>query len=154
VPRCLIHNLKFRGVRDAAKPLAELVAKYLTSIPVDLNDFLLIPIPLSRLRRNERGFNQTEEIARHLTRLVPLRTRTDILTRTRHTKPQTETADVAERRRNVLSCFSVAKPDAIAQKDILLLDDVATSGATLGEAARALKGAGARRIIGVTAAKA
>jgi len=152
--RCLIHDLKFRGARGAAGPLAEIIARYLENLAFDLNDFLLIPVPLSQRRRNERGFNQTEEVARHLAQLMPLQIKTDVLIRTRNTKPQTETADAAERRRNVLTCFSIVKPDVIAGKNILLLDDVATSGATLGEAAHALKDAGARRIIGVTAAKA
>ena len=151
--RCLIHNLKFRGARGAAEPLAELIARYLKHLAIDLNNFLLVPIPLSRRRKNERGFNQAEEIARHLEKLLLIRARTDILARTRHTKPQTETVDIAERRKNVLSCFSVIRSSAVAKRNILLLDDVATSGATLGEAARALKEAGARKIIGVTAAK-
>ena len=80
--------------------------------------------------------------------------RTDILTRSGHAKPQTETASVAERHQNILGCFSVIKPDAVCRKNIILLDDVTTSGATLGEAARALKTAGARKIIGLTVAKA
>jgi ComF family protein len=152
--KLLIHHLKFRGVRDTAEPLADLLAHYLADIAIDTSGFLLIPLPMHRKRWNERGFNQTEEIARCLAKRLPLRIRSDILARNRHAKPQTKTANAAERRRNIIGCFSVVKPDDIRRKDIILLDDVTTSGATLGEAARTLKAAGARKIIGLTAAKA
>ncbi len=154
VLRILIHRLKFQSVRRAAEPLADLLARCLKEIPLDMSGFLLVPLPLSRRRRNERGFNQSEEIAKHLAKRLPLEVRADILARHKHSKPQTETFDALERHRNVLGCFSVAKPDDVAGENIILLDDVTTSGATLGEAARALKAAGARKIIGLTAAKA
>ena len=152
--KSLIHHLKFRGVRRAAEPLAYLLACYLADTSIDVNEFILVPLPISRQRRNARGFNQAEEIARCLAKRLPLQIKNNILTRSRHTKPQTETADAAEREQNIIGCFSVAKPDEVAHKNIILLDDVTTSGATLGEAARALKAAGARKIIGLTAAKA
>lgn len=152
--KLLIHQLKFRGVRRAAAPLADLLTRYLADIAVNASEFILVPLPLSRRRRNERGFNQAEEIARHLAERLPLNIRNDILARSRHAKPQTETASAAERQRNILGCFSVIRPDAVFHKNIIVLDDVTTSGATLGEAARTLKAAGARKIIGLTAAKA
>ncbi len=152
--KLLIHHLKFRGVRRAAEPLADLIAQYLRSTEVDFSEFILIPLPLSRRRKNQRGFNQAEEIARHLVEKISLPMRCDILARTKNTKPQTETVNAAERQQNILNCFSVIKPDGVYRKDIILLDDVTTSGATLGEAARMLKAAGARRIIGLTVAKA
>jgi ComF family protein len=152
--KLLIHRLKFRGVRRAAKPLADLLARYLADVALNTGEFILIPLPLSKRRQNERGFNQAEEIAWHLAKRLPLTVRSDILTRNRHTKPQTETANAAERQRNILDCFSIARPDDVSRKDIIILDDVTTSGATLGDAARALKAAGARKIIGLTAAKA
>lgn len=152
--KLLIHNLKFRGVRHAAEPLADLLARYLVDVALNMNGYFLIPLPLSWQRRNERGFNQAEEIARRLAERLPLQMRNDILIRSRHTKPQTETTSAAERRENILGCFSVTKPGDVLHKDIILLDDVTTSGATLGEAARTLKTADARKIIGLTAAKA
>ena len=151
--KLLVHQLKFRGSRLAARPLADLIARYLGNIALDLNGFMLIPLPLHWRRRNERGFNQAEEIARCLAERVPLRMRTDILARSRSTEPQTATGTVAKRKENVRGCFSVVKPADVFRKNIILLDDVTTSGATLGEAARALKAAGARKIIGLTAAK-
>jgi ComF family protein len=152
--KLLIHGLKFHGMRQAAKPLAILIARYLKNIPIDTGKFILIPLPLSCKRQNERGFNQAAEIAEYLAEYIPIQIRNDILIRSRHTKPQTETRSAAERQKNILGCFSVSKQRDIFRKCILLLDDVVTSGATLGEAARTLKAAGARKIIAITAAKA
>ncbi len=151
--KLLIHSLKFRGIRRAAEPLAEIVARYIADTGADLHGFILIPLPLHRRRRNRRGFNQAEEMARHLARRLRLEMRNDVLARARHVKPQTETAGAAERRLNIAGCFSVTKPEAVLHRDIIILDDVATSGATLQEAAGTLKAAGARRIIGLVAAK-
>jgi ComF family protein len=152
--RALVHALKFHGVRQAAEPIAELIARYLVDTGTNLEGYLVIPLPLHPRRRNERGFNQTEEIARHLARRISLEVRTDILTRNRHTRPQTGMAGAEERRRNIAGCFSVAHPEDIRGRNIVVLDDVATSGATMGEASRMLKAAGARRIIGLAAARA
>ena len=151
--KALIHALKFRGLRNAAEPLAEIVADYLAETGFDPAGFVLVPLPLHRRRRNRRGFNQTEEIGRHLARRLGIELRTDILVRIRHTKPQTEIPGAA-RQRNVVSCFAVPRPAAAAGKDIIILDDVTTSGATLAEAVRAMKAAGARKIVCLAAAKA
>jgi ComF family protein len=152
--KLLIHHLKFRSVKGAAKPLANLLALYLGNIEIDPGEFILIPLPLSRKRLNQRGFNQAEEIARCLAEHTPRKVRNDILVRSKNTKPQTETTSATERRQNILGCFSVIKPEEVRHKDVIVLDDVTTSGATLGEAARVLKAAGARKIIGLTAARA
>lgn len=152
--KLLIHHLKFRSLRSAAIPLAELIEHYLADMAIDLGGFMLIPLPLHRRRQNARGFNQAEEIARCLAERLSLPLRNDVLIRSRRTEPQTETANIAQRKENVFGCFSVVKPSDICRKNIILLDDVTTSGATLGDAARALTSAGARKIIGLTAAKA
>ena len=151
----LVHRLKFKGIRNAALPLAELIKKYLSESlatcplsPVTL----IIPIPLSRRRHNERGYNQAEEIAKLLSSILKLPLESNLLARTRHTKPQTEMNGIEGRLENLRGCFT-ASP-AVARKNILLIDDVTTSGATFREAATALKAAGARTIIAVAAAKA
>jgi ComF family protein len=151
----LVHRLKFRGIREAAVPLAELTAKYLLDpfVTCHLSRVaIIVPVPLSKHRLNERGFNQAEEIAKQVCGTMAMTMRTDLLTRTRNTKPQTETKSIEERTRNLQDCF--AATSAVAGKNILLIDDVTTSGATFREAARVLKMAGARKIIAVAAAKA
>jgi predicted amidophosphoribosyltransferase len=98
-------------------------------------------------------------IARHLATMlekndVALPVSTDILIRAKHTAPQSGTEHVAERKENIRGAFAVKDPDAVRGKNILLIDDVATSGATFLEAALTLKAAGAQKIICLAAAKA
>ena len=153
----LVHRLKFKGIREAAAPLAELTTQYLLNplVACHLSHVtMIVPIPLSKRRLNERGFNQAEEIARRLSvaMITTMTMRTDALVRIKNTKPQTETNDLAERLQNLQGCFIATS--AVVGKNILLIDDVVTSGTTFCEAAQALKMAGARKIIAVAAAKA
>jgi len=153
--RALVHALKFRGVRAAAEPLAEALAAYAARLPgTYTRGATVMPIPLSRERLRVRGFNQSERIAAIVAGRLGLLLDTRSLARIRDTKPQSETESVGERRENVRGCFAVADPRALHAKHILLIDDVTTSGATFLEAARALAGAGAIRIVALAAARA
>jgi competence protein ComFC len=154
VLKTMIFDLKFKGVRNTADPLAELLARYLANCDADLAEFIIIPLPLAKRRERERGFNQSMLIAKNLAERINLPVVENVLIRNKHTKPQTETASAAERRLNIQNCFMIADAHAIARKKILLIDDVTTSGATLGEAARILKSAGVKTIIGLAIAKA
>lgn len=150
----LVRELKFYSVREAAYPLAIFLARYLEPIldPLFRDTCIIIPIPLSRHRHHERGFNQAEEIAKILGAIMEIPLITHALIRTRHTKAQTETENLEERLRNLQNCFLATKD--VFGKRILLIDDVTTSGTTFREAATTLKLAGARKIIAVAAAKA
>jgi ComF family protein len=113
----------------------------------------VIPVPLSALRQRERGYNQATEIARVVaTRLkVPLRAN---LMRSRETEKQAD-LNFKARIHNVRGAFSAATLDrALAGLHILLIDDVMTTGATLNEAAKALKAAGATRVTVAVVARA
>ncbi|MEK7077434.1 MAG: phosphoribosyltransferase family protein [Patescibacteria group bacterium] len=152
--RGLIHALKFKYIRAAADPLAELIAGYLERLALPLQGRLIIPVPLGRKRMRTRGFNQSELVAERLARRFGLSLDAVALIRARDTAPQSERADFAERNANVADCFAVPQNIAVAGKSILLVDDVSTSGATLREAAATLKRAGAKSIIALVAAKA
>ena len=159
--KALIHNLKFRNAHEAAEPLAELMATFLLSAMPGLDrrsaggdPYHLLAIPLSRERFFERGYNQTVEIAARLAAKVSLPLATDWLSKPKHTKPQVATGDLQERQENLSGCFRTTNPTGIAGKKIILVDDVATSGSTFAEAAKTLKAAGAKRVIGIAAAKA
>lgn len=159
----LIHGLKFKYLKSAARPLGEILIRYTEKLHLPLEKFLVVPLPLSKNRLRERGFNQAELIAKIFAEHFRLPLITDALTRGKHTKPQSETKNLLERKENVRGCFTVAQPDplrqsasearTIAGKNILLIDDVTTSGATLLEAAAVLKNAGAKKIIALTVAK-
>ena len=144
-----IHTLKYNGVRELALPLSELLRQRLLlhELPKDL---IIIPIPLHPARRDERGFNQAELIAKPL----PLPVVTNILIRYRSTKPQAQLTH-KDRQRNIQEAFGVraSQYEQIHDKTVLLVDDVATTGATLDAAAAVLKRAGAKTIWAAVLAK-
>ena len=111
----------------------------------------LIPIPLARKRLRERGYNQSDVLARALARQWRIPVLRELLVRTRETP--TQTALTPETRlANVAGAFAVAKRPTSAV--LIVVDDVFTTGATLAEAARALEQAGAKTVYGITFARA
>ncbi len=165
VVQALIHALKYERLFTAATPLGETLHNYLKTISRDIKPILdqsplVIPVPLHRSRQRDRGYNQAEFIAKEvvstLRELFPdtkTELKTNILKRTRKTKPQTELENYKVRGINVSGCFMVQKPKAIADRTIFLVDDVLTSGATAMEAVSELKRAGARRVLVIVAAR-
>lgn len=149
----LIHGLKFQYLRAAAVPLGDLLANYVANLGLSTLNFVVIPLPLSKNRLRKRGFNQSALIAARFAERLDLPLRTDALMRAKHAKPQSETKSAAERRANVTGAFAVKNADDVTGKNVLLIDDVVTSGATLSGAASALKSAGAKTIIALTTAK-
>lgn len=106
---------------------------------------LIVPVPLHPDRLRWRGFNQALLLGRQLARWYRIAIDPFSLHRVRPTRPQVE-LDEGERRRNVAGAFRVTRPDRVRSRDILLLDDVYTTGATVNECSRALRDAGARRV--------
>jgi ComF family protein len=155
VVKKLIHQLKFNFMKPAAMPLAEIIAEYIAGCKdlsrIFLEDATLIPVPLSRKRKRERGFNQSELIARHLGNLIHARVANDVLVRVRHAKPQSEAASAEERRQNIRRVFAVQRPPPPGH--IILIDDVVTTGSTFREAERTLRAAGAHRVTAIAAAR-
>lgn len=149
----LIHHLKFRLIPGAADPLAELMIRYLEGAELRSAGFVAMPIPLSARRFRARGYNQAELIARRVARALDIPVVTDVLIRAKHTKPQSDTTSEAERRENIQGAYAITAHSAIRGANILLIDDVSTSGATFLEASRVLKAAGAGKIIAVAVAK-
>jgi len=113
---------------------------------------VLVPVPIHQKRVRERGYNQSGLLSRELGRLVRLPVVADCLTRQRHTPPQARATSVSERRSNVADAFTY-RDHRLKGKQILLIDDVATSGATLDACAAALKAAGANSVWGLTLAR-
>lgn len=151
----LVQALKFRYARRAAEPLSSIIRDYLDAIGPfcgDFAGFTVMPIPLSRRRLRARGFNQADLIARPIAMRLGLPLDTMSLVRIRHTKPQTETRNAFERRENLRDCFAVRRP--LGYANILLVDDVTTTGTTFLEAARTLKRSGAGKIIALAALRA
>jgi len=112
----------------------------------------IIPVPLHPSRLKEREFNQSAILASVIGDRLGIPVLTDILLRERHTRPQVE-LDMKERKRNVVGAFSVQNGEMIIDKDIILVDDVYTTGSTVNECAKSLKKNGAGMVYVVTIAR-
>ena len=150
VVRKAIHELKYRNLKAISPCLAELLADYLRSNP--LPGEALVGVPLHPRRLRERGYNQSSLLARELSRRIDLPVIEDCLIRVKQAQPQVRAVDVEERRRNVADAF-VCRDEKVSGKQIILIDDVCTSGATLESCAAALKNKGAASVWGLTLAR-
>ena len=158
--RELIQLLKYQGVRPAAGVLGRMLAEALLELSEDFGDAtpIVIPVPLHDSKLRQRGFNQSELIARAALKNFRLRgsdwlmLEPSLLQRARETQSQTGLS-AEQRRANVRGAFRVAEPTAIAGKDIVLIDDVFTTGTTLRECARVLHRAGAAHVLVATVAR-
>ena len=150
VIRQAVHELKYRNLRSLAAPLAKILHDYLITehIPVEV----LVPVPLHRKRLRERGYNQSALLARELGKLVDLPVAGDYLMRRRQSSPQARTSSVEERYNNVAGAF-ICRDRKLRGKQVLLIDDVCTSGATLDACAASLKEVSAASVWGLVVAR-
>ena len=143
----VVHAFKYGGRDDLARPLGRLLSERIETPRADL----VVPVPLHRTRRRERGYNQAGLLARVAApeRCAP--SVEGLLVRNRATRAQARLAE-EDREANVTGAFSVREPTWVAGRIIILLDDVATTGSTLLAAASELEAAGADRVIPVVVA--
>lgn len=148
--RRILHEFKYRRIRSLSPIIAELLISYFHSYKISLSEqVIIVPIPLHPRKERVRGFNQATLIARDLGKHLSLAIDTQTLMRTAYNIPQTR-LHAQERRINVQNIFSLRANNTIRGKTILLLDDVKTTGATLEQAARVLKKAGAKEVWAIT----
>ncbi len=134
---------------------ARLLAAFLKVAGKDIFDAgvdVIVPVPLHYTRLLKRRYNQSALLARELSRYTGLPADCLSLVRHKKTRPQVEFSGV-ERIKNVKKAFSVAHPDRLAGKRVVLIDDVLTTGSTLKECAAALKKAGVRSVDALTVAR-
>ncbi len=154
----LVHLYKYNFITDLRIPLGEMMLRALTKNDLPLPD-IIVPVPLHPRRLRWRGFNQSQLlgdfIAKNLTPGFEIPVVSDLLFRKRYTPPQMKTKDYAGRRENLADAFTVTDTEAhrIRNKRILLVDDIATTGSTLIECAKALKQKGAKEIFGAVIAR-
>lgn len=139
--RQAVVTLKFAGRSGVARGMASLmVERYRNAM--ELKDWLVVPVPLHPKRQKERGFNQSQLLAENICKETGLIMEEKALRRIRNTKPQSSLAHGYERTTNLKDAFQ-ADQKLVEGRHILLIDDVATTGHTLAECAKALRGAGA-----------
>ena len=156
--RELIHLLKYEQVRPAANLLGRMLAEAIQELAPSFGDapVWVLPVPLHREKLRQRGFNQSEMIARAALKLKPAKDRLilqpDTLVRQRPTQSQIGLTR-HQRRENMRGAFALAKPAEIAGREILLVDDVFTTGTTVSECARILRRNGASKVWVATVAR-
>jgi ComF family protein len=143
----IIHALKYERRRSIAPPLGALMRATGARLLKDAD--AVVPVPLHRRREYQRGFNQAQDLAMHLGPPVM-----QLLTRTRHTHSQIDLPK-DQRRANVKDAFALKPPGSrlTAPGIVVLVDDVATTGATLDACATVLKNAGVKEVRALTAAR-
>jgi ComF family protein len=145
---------KYRRCAPLGGPLARFAEAALASEPRlwEGADFL-VPVPLHRARRRDRGFNQSRLLARGLAKARGTRVLDGALVKSRNAPPQAGLR-AADRERNVVGAYGVRRPDRVKGRTLVLVDDVTTTGATLRECARVLMDAGAKEVRAITLAQA
>jgi ComF family protein len=156
--RELIHLLKFGGVRPAANVLGRMLAEAMATLEPDFpaDTVAVVPVPLHRKKLRQRGFNQAELIARAAMKIRQpgdrLHLCTSVLERTRETASQIGLT-THQRRENLRGAFGVTRPEWVKGREVLVVDDVYTTGATVSECARVLRRAGASKVWVATVAR-
>jgi ComF family protein len=145
--------LKYGNVAPLGAWFARRLAGIVESQPQGFAVDAVVPVPLDRGRLRERGYNQAELIARPLARLLGIPFRSYLLVRTRP-RPNQLRLTRRERWETVRGAYATHKMAQVDKLRVLLVDDVFTTGATLDACSRALKGAGAARVVGLTVARA
>jgi ComF family protein len=147
-----VKEIKYRFVSDMAKALIDIVPVDLLHLIPTSPTTVLLPIPLHPSRFRYRGFNQAEVLANVLSSILHANVSTTILSRTIATTPQVAVKEREARRQNIKGAFIVSSKTLPDQ--IVLVDDVWTTGATMQEAGKTLKKAGVKTVWGITVARA
>ena len=145
-----LHRYKFEGLTAYADIYSEFIVKCIDENQISCDSITWVP--LSRRRLRKRGYDQAELLAKLIAKHLgqrPVR----LLKKLRDTPPQSRTGSAEKRRANIAGAYACLRPALVQGKRILLVDDIVTTGATLSEAAKVLKKAGAKEVICATLAR-
>jgi len=147
----LIHSLKYNGKFLAGSFLGELLGKKISKELLAWNINLILPIPLHQLKKAERGYNQSFYISKGLSKEAIIPAHSRIVKRKKYTQSQTK-MNFLERQKNIEEAFKVTNKKKVTGKNILLIDDVITTGATISECGKVLLDAGANQVYAASVA--
>jgi ComF family protein len=148
-----IHLLKYSDRRSVVKKLSHFMEQSLAEVAHYREADLILAVPLHPARKRERGYNQAQLLAQALGKTWNKLCPENIISRARHTQTQTK-LNRQQRLENVKDIFTVKKPELVKGKSVILIDDVLTTGATIGSCAGKLLEAGASKVLALTAAAA
>lgn len=140
-----IHELKYQNKFKVGIFLGELLAIELKICRPDWQFDIILPIPLHQLKKAERGYNQSYYISLGIKHILDKKVNTKSVKRTKYTQSQTK-MNLIERKENISGAFQVKRKKMIEGKNILLIDDVITTGATITECGKILLDSGANKI--------
>ena len=154
----VIYHLKYRSVYLVARDLGQVMAQAvgMENLFENKKDSLLVPVPMFSGKQKVRGFNQAELLAETLSLATKIPIAKNLLKKNRNTRPQMQIENEKKRRKNIFGAFLVSLDynlEKALEKRIILIDDVATTGATLNACAYTLKEAGFREVIGLVVAR-
>jgi len=153
----LIYQFKY-------EPFLKILAKYLSEILMEhfvlaknnteniWNESILIPVPMEKKKMKNRGYNQSEELAKELSKILQIPLSLNNLIKIKQTLPQIKLS-AKERQENLKNAFSINNPEELKNKKIFLVDDVYTTGSTMEECAKTLKESGAKQVWGIAIAR-
>ncbi len=158
--RALVWEIKYSAnpilTEEAGKLMAEEIMSFFEERGLFISrDWILIPIPASKIHLKERGFNQTDILARNILKHLPKDTihyKPSAIIKIKETEPQAKIKNKRKRLQNLKGVFKVTNHEDVYGKNVIVIDDVVTTGSTLTEARRALKEAGAKQVIAIALA--
>lgn len=141
----LIHSAKYEKRFQNGYFLGKLLGQKIQNCLPDWQIDFIVPVPLHRLKKTERGYNQSYYISKGISKVTNIRVEEKLLKRIRYTESQT-LLTMTERQHNVKNAFKVTSDKKIQGRNILIIDDVITSGSTISECAKVLLHSGAEKV--------
>lgn len=139
----IIHNLKFNNKQYLSKPLSNLLFDFYKHCDELEDTDIIVPVPLFASKRKKRGYNQSELLLESFK--VTGKVHFDIVSKVKETQSQ-RTKNAKDRFENMKNCFNIVKPELIKNKNVLIVDDVFTTGATCNSLAKTLLKKGAKQV--------
>jgi len=168
ITKILIHQFKYKPyLKDLAETLSSILIEHFIKTGANTNEIwensVLVPVPIHIKKFRERGYNQSEELAEELSKVLKIPVISDYLIKTKSTESQMKLSKI-EREKNLESAFCVrhsreggnpdlARSDLTKFSKIFLVDDVYTTGSTMAECAKTLKKSGIKNIWGIALAR-